>query len=61
VAGTLGVAAALALWAPWRASRVDMRPLIRLDVDLGADAAIAAAVVTPATDAIISPDGNRLV
>ena len=42
-AGVLAIAlAALALWAPWRAEKPVDRPLVRLDVDLGADVSLPA-------------------
>ena len=53
-------AAAVALWAPWRAERPIERPLVRLDVDLGADVSLRA----PSQDGssvVISPDGTRLL
>ena len=38
----LAVIAAVALWAPWRATQPADRPLARLDVDLGADISLPA-------------------
>jgi len=35
----LVVALGIALWAPWRSEKPVDRRLVRLDVDLGADAA----------------------
>ena len=58
IAGMLAVIAAIAVWAPWRRSAIDDRPLARLDVDLGADVSLGS---PQGTDAIISPDGDRLV
>jgi serine/threonine-protein kinase len=62
IAALLLVALGIAAWAPWRSEKPVDRPLVRLDVDLGADAAF------PATNAsnggsstAISPDGTRLV
>jgi serine/threonine-protein kinase len=39
-AGVLAVALGIALWAPWRSERPVDRPLVRLDVDLGADVSL---------------------
>jgi serine/threonine protein kinase/Tol biopolymer transport system component len=58
-AALLAVTTALALWAPWRsATRVD-RPLVRLDVDLGADVSLPSPV-PGGTSVVLSPDGTRL-
>jgi serine/threonine-protein kinase len=54
----LGVIAAVALWAPWRTSQPDARPLLRLDVDLGEDVSLPSGWASPVA---ISPDGTRLV
>jgi hypothetical protein len=54
----LGIVAAIALWAPWRATSPDARPLLRLDVDLGEDVSLPALWASPVA---ISPDGTRLV
>jgi serine/threonine protein kinase/Tol biopolymer transport system component len=60
-ASTLGLAIALVLLlAPWRASRGVEQPLVRLDVDLGADVSLAASAPEGAS-VIISPDGTRIV
>jgi Tol biopolymer transport system component/predicted Ser/Thr protein kinase len=59
VAGALAVIAAIALWAPWRtASRPTEQPLVRLDVDLGPGVALGG---LGGVNAILSPDGTRLV
>ena len=55
----LAVVAAVALWAPWRAQKAADRPLMRLDVDLGADVSLPDA--NAASFVAISPDGTRLV
>jgi serine/threonine protein kinase len=59
-AGVLAVTTAVALWALWRAEKPVERPLVRLDVDLGADVSLPAPSVSASTVAI-SPDGTRLV
>ncbi|MGP8243709.1 MAG: protein kinase domain-containing protein [Bryobacteraceae bacterium] len=56
----LGVAAGLALWAPWRTGEPENRPLARLDVDLGAGVSLPAPGAC-GSSVIISPDGTRLV
>jgi len=56
--GTLAVAAAVALWGPWRGTGSDARGLVRLDVDLGTDVSLGS---VNGTDVIISPDGSRMV
>ena len=50
---------ALALWAPWRTE--PLKPLVRLEVDLGADVALPAADGRLQDSVILSPDGTRLV
>jgi Tol biopolymer transport system component len=62
VAGALGVGllAALGLWAPWRVETPVERPLVRLDVDLGADVSLPAPGQA-GSSVVISPDGTRLV
>ena len=59
VAGAFAVVAML-LWAPWRAEKPVDRPLVRLDVDLGADVSLPAPPRRRSSVAI-SPDGTRLV
>jgi Tol biopolymer transport system component/predicted Ser/Thr protein kinase len=56
VAGALAAIAAAGWWMEWQASRAADRPLMRLSVDLGADAEIGKNMT-----AAISPDGSRLV
>jgi Tol biopolymer transport system component len=61
LAAGLAIVAAVALWVAWRATRPveqAQRPLMRLDVDLGPDVSL---VSLAGPDAIISPDGTRLV
>ncbi len=66
VAATLGagLVAVLGLWAPWRARSPLDRPLLRLDVDLGADVSLPASSGSlrggGASSVAISPDGGRL-
>src|SRR5205085_6562109 len=55
------VALGIAVWAPWRSEKPIDRPLVRLDVDLGADAAFPSASNTLWSTIAISPDGTRLV
>jgi len=59
-AAVLAVALGVALWAPWRAEKPVDRPLVRLDVDLGADVSLPIPV-SSGNDVVISPDGTRLV
>jgi serine/threonine-protein kinase len=44
-------------WAPWRAE--PERPLVRLEVDLGADIALLG--ITSTNTVVLSPDGRRLL
>ena len=61
VAATLAMVAAVTSFGWWRATRPieqPLRPLVRLDVDLGPDVSLG----SPAgADEIISPDGTRMV
>jgi serine/threonine-protein kinase len=50
----------LTVWAPWRAQTPADRPLVRLDVDLGADVSLPAPS-SAGSNVAISPDGTRLV
>lgn len=53
--------AAVGWWAPWRATRLTAtarEQVARLDVDLGSDVSLGSIA---GTDAILSPDGGRLV
>jgi serine/threonine-protein kinase len=60
-ASTLAFAiACLALWAPWHVETPVERPLVRLDVDLGADVSLPPPGAGGSSVAI-SPDGTRLV
>ena len=61
-AGVLAIVAAMALWAPWRAPvQPDERPLVRLEVDLGADVSLPTMVAPTPSSVAISPDATRLV
>jgi Tol biopolymer transport system component/predicted Ser/Thr protein kinase len=57
VAGVLAVALAVSLVMLWPPRAVD-HPPVRLDVDLGTDVSLGS---TAGADAILSPDGTRLV
>jgi len=58
LAGAFALVAVFALWAPWRrAAPTNARDAMRLDVDLG----MAVAPTNLGPDAILSPDGTRLV
>jgi serine/threonine-protein kinase len=61
VAGAFAMVAAVALWMTWHGVRTvepTPQPLVRLEVDLGNDVSLGP---SPGTDAILSPDGSRLV
>jgi len=61
VAAALAVLMSVASWGWWRATRPveqPLRPLLRFDVDLGPDVSLGSLF---GTDAIISPDGTRIV
>jgi Tol biopolymer transport system component len=61
-AGLLVVAAAIALWAPWRGTATPpAQPLVRLDVDLGSDVSLVPLAIPTFSSVVISPDGTRLV
>ena len=50
------------LWAPWRGTpRPTAQPVVRLDVDLGPDVALAPLDIPTFSSVVISPDGTRLV
>ena len=55
----LATTTAVALWAPWRTEKPVDRPLVRLDMDLGADVSLPAPTMGGGSVAI-SPDGTRL-
>jgi Tol biopolymer transport system component/predicted Ser/Thr protein kinase len=60
-AGLMALVATGASWIAWRATRpVELKPLVRLDVDLGSDVSLGTTAGAGA-DAILSPDGTRLV
>ena len=54
-----GLLVVLGLWAPWRAETPPNLPLVRLDVDLGADVSLPAPN-GGRSNVAISPDGTRL-
>jgi len=59
VASALAVLVGVALWVAWRATRpATPQLLVRLDVDLGPDVSLGSEA---GADAILSPDGTRLV
>jgi serine/threonine protein kinase len=61
VAAALAVAFGVAVWAPWRSEKTTDRPLVRLDVDMGDDAAFPSTNGIFGSNIAISPDGMRLV
>jgi serine/threonine-protein kinase len=61
VAAGLAVLLVAASWVAWRATRPveqPLRPLVRLDVDLGPDVSLGSVA---GTETVLSPDGSRLV
>ena len=61
VAAALVIVAAVTLFGWWRSTRLvaqALRPLVRLDVDLGPDVSLGSIA---GADEIISPDGTRIV
>jgi Tol biopolymer transport system component len=61
VAAAVTIIAVVTSWVAWRATRPieqPLRPLVRLDVDLGPDVSLGSPY---GADEIISPDGTRLV
>jgi len=59
VAATALATTAVAMWSSWRADKPMDRPLVRLDVDLGADVSLPAPA-SLGSSVVISPDGTRL-
>ena len=55
-AALLAIATGVAVWAPWRVE--PERPLVRFDVDLGADVALPPQAFDQ--NVVLSPDGKRL-
>ena len=63
-AAVLAVVAASSSWIAWRSTRPieqPLKPLVRLDVDLGPDVSLQSNQSIGGTSAILSPDGTRLV
>jgi serine/threonine protein kinase/Tol biopolymer transport system component len=58
VATALAIIAVVTSLALWRSTRPVARPLVGLDVDLGSDVSLGS---LPGADAILSPDGTRMV
>src|SRR5579863_3189387 len=67
VAPAVAIVAAVALLGWWRSSRpAELKPLVRLDVDLGSDVSLGSSRAGPfgavdGADVILSPDGTRMV
>ena len=59
-AGGLAIALIAVSWMAWRATRPTNRPLVRLDIDLGPEAALPNSG-GDSHNVILSPDGARLV
>jgi eukaryotic-like serine/threonine-protein kinase len=58
-AALLAIGCIAASWIAYRATRpAELKPLVRLDVDLGSDVSLGS---TSGVSAILSPDGTRLV
>ena len=56
------MAAALALWAPWRGRAGPAeRPLVQIEMDLGDDVTLAPLVIPTPSSIAISSDGTRIV
>jgi len=57
----VAVAAAVALWAPWRSDPPPVeRPLVRLEIELGSDVSLPPLVAPTPSSIAISPDGRRI-
>jgi serine/threonine protein kinase/Tol biopolymer transport system component len=67
LAAALAIIATVALLGWWRSSRpAELKPLVRLDVDLGSDVSLGSSRAGPfgsveGADVILSPDGTRMV
>ena len=67
VAAALAIIAGVALLGWWGSSRpAELKPLVRLDVDLGSDVSLGSSRAGPfgsvaGADVILSPDGTRIV
>jgi Tol biopolymer transport system component/predicted Ser/Thr protein kinase len=60
-AAALAVIAAASMWQVWRSRQPVEKPLVRLDVDLGAEIFLPSPENIPLSTVAISPDGTRLV
>ncbi len=61
VAAALAGALVMVAWAPWRSETPDDRPLVQLDVDLGAEVALPVpGISVEGSSVAISHDGMRL-
>ena len=63
-AAVMTAVAVVALWAPWRSTQRVDRPMVRLDVDLGADVSlppVSSNASAAGSSVAISADGMRLV
>jgi len=59
VAAALAILLAVTSWVAWRATRpAELKPLVRLDVDLGPEVSLSS---QRGTNTILSPDGARIV
>jgi serine/threonine-protein kinase len=54
------IALGIAVWAPWNTTKLVDRPLVRLDVDIGADVSLPSPQ-NSLTSVILSPDGKQLI
>jgi serine/threonine-protein kinase len=59
-ASVFAAAAALAMWAPWHATRAVERPIVRFEVDLGSDVSLPPLLTPTPSSVAISPDGRRI-
>jgi serine/threonine-protein kinase len=60
-ASAFAVAAAVAIWAPWRGAPPSVeRPLVRFEVELGSDVSLPLLLAPTPSSIAISPDGRRI-